>query len=258
MPHVAVTALSHPGLLRDRNEDSLVAGPWTLCATVTENPQTLVFPLGSPLVVAVADGLGGHPRGDVASGLVVRRLASVGPVLTDESAVRDTLDTCNRAVYQAAGGDAGGDLAGMGTTVAGVVVRADDLLVLNVGDSRVLAVRDDGLRQVSVDDSPPLAPGQRTTSVVTQCLGGSPDFRPVQAHVTAFPLAHGDRYLVCSDGLTDPVPQDTIEEALREYDDARAAFELWKAAMAEGGPDNITLALLRISDDVEDPESPEE
>ncbi|MEU2295822.1 PP2C family protein-serine/threonine phosphatase [Streptomyces antibioticus] len=254
MPHVAVTALSHPGLLRDRNEDSLVAGPWTLCATVTENPQTLVFPLGSPLVVAVADGLGGHPRGDVASGLVVRRLASVGPVLTDESTVRDTLDTCNRAVYQAAGGDAGGDLAGMGTTVAGVVVRADDLLVFNVGDSRVLAVRDDGLRQVSVDDSPPLAPGQRTTSVVTQCLGGSPDFRPVQAHVTAFPLAHGDRYLVCSDGLTDPVPPDTIEEVLREYDDARAAFELWKAAMAEGGPDNITLALLRISDDAEDAE----
>ncbi|WP_432033020.1 PP2C family protein-serine/threonine phosphatase [Streptomyces antibioticus] len=258
MPHVAVTALSHPGLLRDRNEDSLVAGPWTLCATVTENPQTLVFPLGSPLVVAVADGLGGHPRGDVAGGLVVRRLASVGPVLTDEGTVRDTLDTCNRAVYQAAGGDAGGDLAGMGTTVAGVVVRTDDLLVFNVGDSRVLAVRDDGLRQVSVDDSPPLAPGQRTTSVVTQCLGGSPDFRPVQAHVTAFPLTHGDRYLVCSDGLTDPVPQHTIEEVLREYDDARAAFELWKAAMAEGGPDNITLALLRISDDAEDPETPEE
>ncbi|GAB7104923.1 hypothetical protein JCM4814A_32370 [Streptomyces phaeofaciens JCM 4814] len=249
MPHVVVTALSHPGLLRDRNEDSLVAGPWTLCATVTENPQTLVFPLGTPLAVAVADGLGGHPRGDVASALVVRRIASLGPVLTDEGAVRDALDACNHAVYQAAGGDEGEELAGMGTTIAGVVVGPDELLVFNVGDSRVFAVEDDGLRQVSVDDSPPLAPGQRTTSVVTQCLGGSPDFRPVRPHVTAFPLAPGDRYLVCTDGLTDPVPEEALGEILREHDDARAAFELWKAAIAEGGPDNITLTLVRVSDE---------
>ena len=79
MPYFAVSALSHPGLLRDRNEDSLVIGPWTLCATVTESPQTMLFALGTPLVVAVADGLGGHPGGDVASALVVRRIASLGP-----------------------------------------------------------------------------------------------------------------------------------------------------------------------------------
>lgn len=62
MPYVAVTALSHTGLIRDHNEDSLVVGPWTLCGTVTENPQTLLFPLGAPLVVAVADGIGGRSR----------------------------------------------------------------------------------------------------------------------------------------------------------------------------------------------------
>lgn len=164
MPYVAVSALSHPGLLRDRNEDSLVVGPWTLCATVTENPQTLAFPLGTPLVVAVADGLGGHPGGEVASALVARQLAAVGAALSDEDAVRSALSTCNRAVYEAAGGDAGGELATMGTTVAGAVVQPDALLVFNVGDSRVFAASPDGLRQVSVDDSGPLEPGQRTTS----------------------------------------------------------------------------------------------
>ena len=247
MPYVAVSAVSHPGLLRERNEDSLVVGPWTLCATVTESPQTLVFPLGTPLVVAVADGLGGHPGGDVASALVARRIASIGPALDDEETVRAVLNACNRAVYQAAA--EGSELTAMGTTVAGIVVRPGSLLIFNVGDSRVLAASRDGLRQVSVDDSPPLAPGQRTTSLVTQCLGGSPGYRAISPHVTAAPLSPGDRYLVCTDGLTDPLTTDLIGELMTDHDDGRAAFELWQAAIAAGGPDNITLAVVRVADD---------
>ncbi|KUM76273.1 PP2C family protein-serine/threonine phosphatase [Streptomyces curacoi] len=248
MPYVAVSAISHPGLLRERNEDSLAVGPWTLCATVTENPQTLIFPLGTPLVVAVADGLGGHPGGDVASALVVRRIASLGPALGSEVAVRDALNACNRAVYQAAGGDRGGELAAMGTTVAGVVVQPDSLLAFNVGDSRVFAASDDGLRQISVDDSPP-HPAGSTTSLVTQCLGGSPTYRAVLPHVTAASRAPGERYLICSDGLTDPLPTDVLDDVLRKHDDGRAAFELWKAAIEAGGPDNITLAVVRVGDE---------
>ncbi|MEU7425464.1 PP2C family serine/threonine-protein phosphatase [Streptomyces sp. NPDC040750] len=248
MRYVTVSALSHPGLVRERNEDSLVIGPWTLCATVTESPQTLVFPTGSPLVVAVADGLGGHPGGEVASALVVRRLASLGPALGGADAVREALVACNRAVYEAAGGDAGGELAAMGTTVAGAVVRPDSVLAFNVGDSRVLAASGDGLRQVSVDDSPPLEPGRRTTSLVTQCLGGTRMYRAIHPHVTAEPLAPGDRYLICTDGLTDPLPADVLDEVLRGHDDGQAAFELWKAAIEAGGPDNITLAVVRVVD----------
>ncbi|MFF4590656.1 PP2C family protein-serine/threonine phosphatase [Streptomyces sp. NPDC001388] len=255
MPYVAVSALSHPGLLRERNEDSLVAGPWTLCATVTENPQTLVFPLGTPLVVAVADGLGGHPSGDVASSLVARRIASVGSLLTGEDLVRDALVACNRAVHEAAG-DEGGELTGMGTTVAGVVVLPGSALVFNVGDSRVYAASPDGLRQVSVDDSPPLEPGRRTTSLVTQCLGGSVGYHAVHPHVTTAPLTPGERYLICTDGLSDPVTTDVLDAVMREHDDVRAAFELWKCAIAAGGPDNITLAVVRVTDDGGTDESP--
>ncbi|MFE7775404.1 PP2C family protein-serine/threonine phosphatase [Streptomyces sp. NPDC057445] len=244
MPYIAVTALSDVGLIRDHNEDSLAVGPWTLCGTVTENPQTLLFPVGTPLVVAVADGLGGQPAGEVASSLVVRRLASLGPSLGDEKALRDALDLCNHSVYAAADGDP--ELATMGTTVAGVVVLPESLLAFNVGDSKVYEVGRDGLRQVSVDDSPPRAPGRRTTSAVTQTLGGGLTFSPVTAHVTACAVSPGDRYLVCSDGLTDPVPDDELENLLRVHEDGRAAFELWKAAIEAGGPDNITLTLVRI------------
>ncbi|GGW51812.1 PP2C family protein-serine/threonine phosphatase [Streptomyces xantholiticus] len=244
MRYVTVTALSHPGLVRDHNEDSLVVGPWTLCGTVTENPQTLVFPLGTPLVVAVADGIGGQPGGEVASALVVRHLASYGPSMDSEEAVRDVLDVCNHAVYAAA--DRNPALTTMGTTVAGAVVLAESLLVFNVGDSRVLDASGDDLRRLSVDDSPPPAPGQRTTSLVTQALGGSPRFSAITPHVTMAPLAAVDRCLVCTDGLTDPVPEDTLGDLLRAHDGGRATFELWKCAIEAGGPDNITLALFGI------------
>ncbi|MFE9395387.1 PP2C family protein-serine/threonine phosphatase [Streptomyces flavidovirens] len=246
MPYIAVTALSHSGLIRDHNEDSLVVGPWTLCGTVTENPQTLVFPLGTPLVVAVADGLGGQPAGEVASSLVVRQLAALGPSLDGEGTVRDALDICNQSVYAAADGDP--ELVTMGTTVAGAVVLAESLLVFNVGDSKVFDAAPGGLRQVSVDDSPLPPPGRRTTSAVTQTLGGSPVFSAVTPHVTARALSAGDRYLVCTDGLTDPCPDEAIESVLREHDGGRAAFELWKGAIEAGGPDNITLAMVRIGE----------
>ncbi|MFC9236106.1 PP2C family protein-serine/threonine phosphatase [Streptomyces decoyicus] len=246
MPYLTVTALSHTGLIREHNEDSLVAGPWTLCGTVTENPQTLVFPLGSPLVVAAADGIGGQPGGEVASALTVRQLAALGPSLGSEDAVRDAVNLCNHAVYAAAERDP--ELTTMGTTVAGVVVREESLLVFNVGDSRVFDAAADGLRQVSVDDSPPLSPGRRTTSLVTQALGGAVTFSAVTPHLTTVPLAVGDRYLVCTDGLTDPVPQDELDELLRLHTGGRAAFELWKAAIEAGGPDNITLALITVGE----------
>ncbi|MFD0403600.1 PP2C family protein-serine/threonine phosphatase [Kitasatospora sp. NPDC127121] len=250
--YIAVSALSHEGLVRQHNEDSLTVGPWTLCATVTGNPQTLLFPLGPPCVVAVADGLGGHPGGEVASALVARRLAADGAGLDSEEAVREELQDCNRAVYAAAAGEP--ELAAMGTTVAGLVLLPGRAVAFNVGDSRVYQVAPDGLHRVSVDDSPPLPPGRRTTSVVTQTLGGSLGLTFVEPHVRAAPLAAGDRYLVCSDGLTDPVPEEELAELLaRPHDgsdraDGRAAFELWKAAIAAGGPDNITLALVRIGE----------
>jgi len=239
--YVAVSALSHVGVVRDHHEDSLVAGPWTLCATVTESPQTLVFPLGTPLVVAVADGLGGHPGGEVASALVARRLAQVGPFLDSQDRVREALGACHREVHAAAARDPA--LATMGTTVAGVVVTADLVLAFNVGDSRVYAAGPAGVHQLSTDDRPSgedLPPG-----IVTQVLGGSDELAAVDPHLVSSPLSADTCYLICTDGLTDPVPAGVLDQALGQYQDGRAVFALWKAAVEAGGPDNITIALVR-------------
>jgi PPM family protein phosphatase len=239
-----VTALSHAGLVRDHNEDSLVIGQWTLCAAETETPQNLVFPLSSPLMVAVADGLGGHPGGDIASSFVVRELAAAGPTLDSEQKLREVLDACNRALYDIAADQP--KLMAMGTTVAGVLVTSDQVFAFNVGDSRVYSHGPNGLRQVSVDDSPPLAPGQEHTVIVTQTLGGGLSYTDIEPHLSAFPQSAEVRWLICSDGLSDLVGSETVSELLEETDDSRAAFELWKAAIEAGGHDNITLALVRV------------
>jgi serine/threonine protein phosphatase PrpC len=245
MSYIAVSGLSHAGLARESNEDSLVIGPWTLCTTETESPQTLVFPLRTPLVVAVADGLGGHPGGELASGLAVRRLARAGPSLDNEQAIRDALDECNRMLYEAAA--ANPELTTMGTTVAGVAVVPDRLLVFNVGDSRVYQVVPDGVEQVSVDDRPSEG-GLLSGHVVTQTLGGHAEYAPVDAHVTSMPLPADSSVLVCSDGLTDAVPAARLARIMHDHRDGRAAFELWKAAIEGGGPDNITLAVVRVAE----------
>ena len=247
MRYIAVSALSHDGLVREHNEDSLAVGPWTTCAATTLTPQTLVFPIDNSLMVAVADGLGGHPGGELASTIVVQELSRLANTLSDDASVRSALYGCNAAVYDAADRDP--TRRGMGTTVAGVVLSADTVVVFNVGDSRVYGMSEQDLDRLSVDDNPPLAPGETTTSIVTQTLGGSSQRLTIDPHVTTLPLGSAARYLVCSDGLTDAIAEDAIASLLGQYHGLEAVVELWRAAMQAGGPDNITLSLVEIADD---------
>jgi len=244
MQYVAVSALSHDGLVRDHNEDSLVVGPWTLCAASTLTPQTFYLPIGAPVVVAVADGLGGHPGGEEASSLAVRWLARAAASLTDEAAIREALDVCNEAVYAEAAPYPG--RTAMGTTIAGLVVTEQAVVVFNVGDSRVYVLDDAGLAQLSTDDNEPPTPGQHRSPVVTQALGGHVDAAPIEPHISTRPLPEAARYLICSDGLTEAVSDAAITAILRSHDGGAAAFELWKATIAAGAPDNITVALVEI------------
>jgi serine/threonine protein phosphatase PrpC len=136
----------------------------------------------------------------------------------------------------------------MGSTVAGVVVGETDVLVFNIGDSRVYAIDDGGITQLSVDDNEAPARGQRRSPVVTQTLGGSFNLGTIDAHISSRPSAAPSRYLLCSDGLTDPVDEATIARIVHEHEAGRAAFELWQAAIQAGAPDNVTVAIVEIAD----------
>jgi PPM family protein phosphatase len=239
-----VSVITHDGLVRDHNEDSVVVGPWTTCATVTTAPATFALPLVDPVVIAVSDGLGGHPAGEVASSVAVQTLARLAPRLNDADAVREAVEACNRTVFAEAARHPARE--GMGTTLAGVVLTSAEAFIFNVGDSRVYSYGPAGMLQISVDDSPPLPPGVTHTAIITQILGGYANREPLDVHVSTHSIDEGTRYLVCTDGLSDVIDDAQIAAVLEENRGVAAVFELWRAAITGGGPDNITVAIAEI------------
>jgi serine/threonine protein phosphatase PrpC len=227
-----VTAMTHRGAVRQNNEDALVVGAFTACGVSQRNPVTFEISLSSPVLIAVADGMGGHAAGELASAHTVRLLATAAP--QDQASIDATLQQIDLDLLAMAQADP--TIAGLGTTVAGVLLTADGGLRFGAGDSRVYLQNGGYLAQISVDD-------RGLSGGLTQCLGGRVDGTPL--HVTVEPLTNADRLLLCSDGLSDLVDLETMEELLNKPDEpARIAKSLWAAAMNASGRDNITIALV--------------
>jgi serine/threonine protein phosphatase PrpC len=126
-------------------------------------------------------------------------------------------------------------LEGMGTTIAGIVVRGEEILAFNVGDSRIYHLSSDALTQLSVDD----VVGRNR---LTQCLGGSQAQVELSPHVVRFPFRAADTLLLCSDGLTDMLSNQVISALLHSSDPAAA---LVTAALDAGGHDNVSVIVAR-------------
>jgi PPM family protein phosphatase len=207
-----------------------------------------------PPLFAVADGMGGHDAGEVASAVavdVLARCARGGSLSVD--AVLAALDDANRAVI-------GRDEAHrMGTTITGlaslVTPAGSQLMVFNVGDSRVYRLAGDQFGQLTVDHSEvqelvlagAITPEQARThprrNIVTRALGSDFVVRP--DHWLLPPLA-GDRYLVCSDGLTGELTDEEILPLLLAGDPQQAAGALVAAADEAGGHDNTTVIVVDV------------
>ena len=210
--------------------------------------------LAAPPIFAVADGMGGHDAGEVASAVaidVLARYARGGPLSVD--AVLAALDEANRAVI-------GRDEAHrMGTTVTGlaslVTPAGSQVMVFNVGDSRVYRLAGDQFGQLTVDHSevqelvlsgaitPEQARIHPRRNIVTRALGSDFVVRP--DHWLLPPLA-GDRYLVCSDGLTGELTDEEILPLLLAGDPQQAAAALVAAADEAGGHDNTTVIVVDV------------
>lgn len=233
-------AASHVGAVRALNEDACLAGTH---------------------LAVVADGMGGHARGDIASGLVIdvfRPLASRADLTP--ALLRTAIGQANAVLL--ADADVHPERDGMGTTVTGIALvdhfGSPHWLVFNVGDSRVYRLGDTGLRLLTHDHSEvqELVDAGRLTdaqarvhplrNIVTRSLGTDPAPDP---DFWIFPPATGDTFLLCSDGLTNELSDDEILRLWRDRSSAEAsaaASVLVTAAVDAGGRDNVTAVVVRM------------
>ena len=232
-------ARSDVGMVRSNNEDSGYAGPHLL---------------------AMADGMGGHAGGDVASSMVIAALVE----LDDEAlggrdlsgALLDRVLAANADLGDAVRADS--RLEGMGTTLIALLRARDKLVLVHIGDSRAFMVRDGVVTQITKDHSfvQNLVDEGRLTSeeaqthpqrsLVTRVLTGAPDDEP---DLVVRQGRIGDRYLICSDGLTDYVARSTVEEVLTDVaDPGECADRLVALALRAGAPDNVTVVVGDLVD----------
>jgi protein phosphatase len=234
---VRAVAATDQGLVRSNNEDA-------------------VF-VGNRLLV-VADGMGGLPAGELASDILVQSLSVVDSTPDTGEPLQDliaALETANGRIEAAVADDDARD--GMGTTVTAILLADDRVAALNVGDSRCYLVRDGELTQLTRDDtyvqalvdqgvlSAADARRHPQRALVTQAVQGGP-FRPAGRMI---PVRPGDRFLLCSDGLSDYVEDSVIAETLLTNADRKtAAAELVHRTLENGAPDNVTVIVADITE----------
>ncbi|WFE95611.1 PP2C family serine/threonine-protein phosphatase [Micromonospora sp. WMMD987] len=230
-------AHSDRGLIRDGNQDSVYAGPRLL---------------------AVADGMGGMAAGDVASNIVIGAMAPLdedvpGDALVD--ALRSAVGTANQQLRDTV--DANPQLEGMGTTLTATLFSGSKLGMVHIGDSRAYLLRNGEFAQITKDDtyvqmlvdegriSAEEASSHPQRSLLTRALDG----RDIDPEYSVRQVLPGDRYLICSDGLSGVVSAETIGDSLREYTDPQQCVErLVQLALRGGGPDNITVIIADATD----------
>lgn len=223
------------GRVRAHNEDSVLAQP--------------------PLFV-VADGLGGHEAGEVASSIAVETLRDHAPRRADARALARAVKAANREVLRAAHEGIG--RSGMGTTMTAAIVEGGRIAVAHVGDSRAYLLREGGLRRISEDHSmvaDMIRRGQISEaesrvhpnrSVITRALGTD---NAMEADIYELDSQAGDRMLLCSDGLTSMLEDDAIADLLGRYKDPEISAEaLVEAANDAGGNDNISVVIVDIEE----------
>jgi serine/threonine protein phosphatase PrpC len=218
----------------------------------------------SPQLIAVADGMGGHAAGEVASRIAVKVLQSLVPSLIsteiDEDSVEDLLMHSLHSIDSEISvvTDEDTDKRGMGTTLTALLIRDKYISLLHVGDSRCYRLRGNTLEQLSNDhtviqellDQGAISQAEAVEhpqrSMLTQALRGDGDVTPV---LQMYEIKKGDRYLLCSDGLSGVLTEKEIKIGLKKSNKDEAVKFLVDATYVNGAPDNVTVLIADISDE---------
>lgn len=240
-PRIAFIA-TDAGPVRARNEDRCFAGDWV----GDGGDGAWVVPLDADRwSAAVADGMGGHQAGAVASEAAIAELRPLIGTLDSEMAVNAAVERLNDRVFHEMHSPLG--RPGMGCTIAGISARGAEAIFFNVGDSRAYLLRDGALLQQSLDHTA----GGSTSShgrshLLTQSLGGTLRRVALTPHVNRVRLVEEDLVLICSDGLTDMLTEREIVSILHR-NPGDPASTLVAAAIDAGGRDNVTVIVIGLA-----------
>lgn len=243
-----ITAASRVGCVRHQNEDMILIGnhfirndAYTTRVDLTNQDRFLM---------AVADGMGGHSRGDVASHDVLHNLqffyhdlpVGLSPSDFNEMIV-DWLESINNIV--ASKGRADVQYKGMGTTLVCFAFYEGEYYSMNCGDSRLYRFRDGELTQLTTDHSLSNMLGrEKHTSIITNCIGGGCSTSYIDIVKMTPDILLNDSYMLCSDGLTDMVSDEKIAALMAE---GATGNDLCEAAMVAGGIDNISCCIVKFN-----------
>jgi protein phosphatase len=228
-------ATTHSGQVRKENEDALLV---------------------EGRLYVVADGMGGHNAGEVASAMAIKSLQAAASGITDEASLNTALDKANEAIYEES--MTNHVHHGMGTTIAALVMTEDSVVVGNIGDARIYRWHEGNLSRITKDHSYVQelvdegiisleeARVHPRRNIVTRALGIDGE---VEASTSTLPITVGARYILCSDGLVDEVTDAEIAAILTRHSNAQAAADaLVSAANAAGGRDNVTVIVVDVAD----------
>lgn len=242
-----ISSASRIGCVREQNEDMILVDNHF----VRDDDYNTLLTLNHEdrYIIAVADGMGGHNRGDVASSDTLHNLQYYYhdiPSGLNASEFNETivgwLESINNFV--ASKGRADEQYKGMGTTLVGVAYYAGDFYSLNCGDSRLYRFRDGELTQLTTDHSlNNMLGSSKHSSIITNCIGGGCTSSYIDVVKMTDDIRPGDIYLLCSDGLTDMVRDARISILLSEGANANLLCE---AAIERGGLDNVSACVITI------------
>ena len=241
--YFAVSARSAIGLARSGNEDSAMT---------------------SSSLLAVADGMGGHAGGEVASHIAIKTLATMVPIFSsadiDTDSIEDlllnSLHTIDDEISRTASDEI--ELRGMGTTLTALLIRDGRLALLHVGDSRCYRLRGNTFEQLTHDhtvlqellDSGAISVAEARDhpqrSMLTQVLMGEGSVVPV---LMVYEVNSKDRFLLCSDGLSSVLTEKEIKTLLKKSDRDKAVEALIEATYVNGAPDNVTVLVADVIED---------
>ena len=236
--------ISDIGLTRDGNEDS---------------------GLVSSFCIAVADGMGGHAGGEIASKIAIQKLNSALTLLENQDLDSESksdffLDLINHIDNEILNqSNLNPELSGMGTTFTAALLNRNNLELLHIGDSRCYLYRKNKLKQLSYDHTVMqelIDQGRLTKSeiadhpqraLLTQALMGNSGIEPVLIN---YSVKLDDAILICSDGLTNVITEAQISEIVKENDDEKIPSMLIEATKSKGAPDNVTVIWARITEEI--------